>query len=71
MAGKKFTGNKLREKIPNGLSDQGINLLTQLLIPNPTRRITADKALKHPWFNEAPVMCKEEEMPKFPASNEI
>jgi hypothetical protein len=62
MAGKRFIGNKLRDLVPkgeNGYSDQGINLMSQLLFANPSRRITVDKALKHPWFGEAPLPCPE------------
>jgi serine/threonine protein kinase len=33
------------------ISDSGINLLSQLLILNPAKRITAKKALTHPWFS--------------------
>lgn len=74
MAGKRFVGCKLRDMLPkgeNGYSDLAINLLTQLLIANPSRRITVDKALKHPWFNEEPLACPEERMPKFPALNDV
>jgi serine/threonine protein kinase len=32
---------------------------------NPKKRITAPEALRHPWFNENPLPCKQEEMPVF------
>ncbi|KAL4114439.1 hypothetical protein PRIC2_014377 [Phytophthora ramorum] len=38
-----------------GISDLGIDLLTKLLVYNPDQRITAEDALRHPYFsNEAP-----------------
>lgn len=40
-----------------GISDLGIDLLTKLLIYNPDQRITAEDALRHPYFsNEAPTL---------------
>ncbi|OWZ14764.1 CMGC/CDK/CDC2 protein kinase [Phytophthora megakarya] len=38
-----------------GISDLGIDLLTKLLVYNPDQRITAEDALRHPYFSsEAP-----------------
>lgn len=51
--------NRLREKFPlpgmshdgrNTLTAEGYALLSGLLQLDPSRRITADKALKHPWY---------------------
>ncbi|KAJ6418127.1 hypothetical protein OIU84_001500, partial [Salix udensis] len=51
--------NQLRKKFPftpfTGspvLSDSGFDLLNRLLTFDPEKRITADDALNHPWFNE-------------------
>jgi hypothetical protein len=51
VIGKKYPHNKLREIIPESkISDEGIDLLKSLLIANPKQRITARKAVNHPWF---------------------
>ncbi len=41
--------NFLRRQLPQ-LSDQGIDLLNALLTYDPAQRITARKALRHPFF---------------------
>jgi cell division cycle 2-like len=58
---KKLTHNRLREKFPKValpgdmfLSDLGVNFMNQMLKINPEERITAEEALKHPWFEEEP-----------------
>jgi serine/threonine protein kinase len=37
------------------LSPAGIDLLSKMLTLDPAQRITAEDALNHPWFREAPV----------------
>lgn len=37
------------------LSEIGFDLLNRMLIYDPKKRITAEEALNHPWFNEQPV----------------
>ncbi|KAJ6672271.1 CELL DIVISION PROTEIN KINASE [Salix viminalis] len=65
--------NQLRKKFPftpfTGspvLSDSGFDLLNRLLTFDPEKRITADDALNHPWFNEVPLSKSKEFMPTFP-----
>jgi len=54
------------------VSDDGIDLLEQLLTYNPEKRITASNALKHPWFQEQPLPCGIKEMPVFEnGTNEV
>ena len=53
------------------LSDDGIDLLEQMLIYDPSKRITAEEALRHPWFQETPLAKNPEEMPVFPATNDM
>ena len=51
--GKKKTESKLREAFTKGesnLSNEGVNLMSQMLSLNPNKRITAKKALCHVWF---------------------
>jgi cell division cycle 2-like protein len=43
--------NTLRDMFPEEkLSEQGFQVLQGLLTCNPDKRLTAAKALKHPWF---------------------
>ena len=50
------------DRCPNNLkhlpglpkSESGFNLLAQLLDYDPAKRITAEKALSHPYFQEEP-----------------
>jgi len=54
------------------VSDDGIDLLEQLLCYDPSKRITASTALKHPWFQEQPLACEIKEMPVFESgTNEV
>ena len=52
------------------LSDIGLDLLNKLLNYDPNKRITAEAALKHSWFKEAPSACNVNEMPIFPELND-
>ncbi|WOL16123.1 cyclin-dependent kinase G-2-like [Canna indica] len=68
--------NKLREKFPptsfSGrptLSEAGFDLLNKLLTYDPEKRITAEAALNHHWFNEVPLPKSKEFMPTFPAQH--
>ncbi|KAJ3696889.1 hypothetical protein LUZ61_000594 [Rhynchospora tenuis] len=61
--------NKLRERFPvisfSGrptLSEAGFDLLNRLLTYDPERRISAEEALRHPWFSEV-------SQPTFPSHN--
>ncbi|KAJ3675441.1 hypothetical protein LUZ60_004483 [Juncus effusus] len=69
--------NKLREKFPRTsfsgrptLSEAGFDLLNRLLTYDPEKRITAEEALKHPWFIEVPLPKSKDFMPTFPSLNE-
>lgn len=35
-----------------GLDEDGLDLLTKMLVYNPRKRISADEALQHPWFHD-------------------
>jgi cell division cycle 2-like protein len=37
------------------LTDTGLDLLQKLMAYDPTKRLTALEALKHPWFSESPL----------------
>ena len=75
--GKTYTVNKLYEIFAGlsfgqgvRLSDNGIDLLEQLLTYDPSKRINATEALKHPWFSEEPLVTEVQDMPIFEATNE-
>lgn len=45
-------------------SDTVIDLLANMLTLDPEKRLTASKALTHPWFSEQPLACRKEDLPK-------
>lgn len=47
----KFPAKDLKQIIPD-IDDLGIDLLRRLLTFDPTKRVTAKAALKHPYFDE-------------------
>lgn len=56
---------------PNGLcclQDQGVDLLARMLEYNPASRITAQEALRHAYFAEAPPPTPPSQMPAFDAT---
>ena len=68
--------SKLREVLPatsfSGgatISDLGFDLLSRLLIYDPTQRISAIDAFNHPWFDESPIQTDSWNMPKFDFSS--
>jgi len=72
--------NEKEEKEENGhmieseekgpiLTQHGFDLLRQLLIYDPFKRITAQAAVEHPWFKEDPITASCDEMPSFPDIN--
>lgn len=54
--------------LPTGISALGVDLLSQLLRYDPAQRISARKALQHPWFSEKPYPKTVHSMPTFPTS---
>jgi cell division cycle 2-like protein len=68
----KFTNHamsNLRKKFQM-LSDLGLNFLLNFLTFDPHQRITADEALKHPYFNEFPSPIDPSMFPKWPSKSE-
>ena len=47
-------GKNLRDLFPS-LSNNAIDLLSKIILYDPTKRISARDALKHPWFRTEPV----------------
>jgi serine/threonine protein kinase len=56
--------NNLSHEFPN-LGEAGLDLLSRLLTYDPSKRITSEKALAHPYFSQAPLPCPENLMPTF------
>jgi len=50
------------------LSERGIDLMSRMLCLDPSERISAAKALEHPWFDEFPRATEAMLMPTFPES---
>jgi len=56
--------------LPGRLSDSGLNLMRAFLTYNPDKRITANEALQHPYFGEAPHAKEPFMMPTWPARSD-
>ena len=52
-----FEKDDLSKHVP-GLDQEGLELLEQMLIHDPTKRISAKDALKHPFFKDVPKEIK-------------
>ncbi|XP_034950733.1 cyclin-dependent kinase 11B isoform X2 [Chelonus insularis] len=63
--------NNLRQRFSLFLSDQGIELLNKMLTYDPAQRMTAEDALKHPYFTETPLPIDPEMFPTWPAKSEL
>lgn len=48
------------------ISDKGMDLLNRLLCLDPRRRISAEEALNHSWFEESPLPCDPRLLPSLP-----
>ncbi|KAI6173268.1 putative serine/threonine-protein kinase [Aphelenchoides besseyi] len=63
--------NQLRKKFMVDLkSELGLELMNRFLAPCPERRISAESALKHPFFDEEPKAAALDSFPTFPAKSE-
>ena len=62
--------NNLSNELKRYTTPSGIDLVAQLLEYDPCKRITAEKALKHPYFTEKPRPITYDMMPTFPTIKE-
>ncbi|KAH7957405.1 hypothetical protein HPB52_018566 [Rhipicephalus sanguineus] len=63
--------NNLRSRFGHTLSNLGFDLINKFLTYYPQRRITAEEALKHEFFNETPVPVDPSMFPTWPAKSEL
>lgn len=57
--------NNINSEFPQ-LSEKGLQLMKGLLCFDPSKRLTAEEALNHPYFSEHPLPKLPEMMPTFP-----
>ncbi|XP_028393647.1 cyclin-dependent kinase 11B-like [Dendronephthya gigantea] len=62
--------NSLRNKFGATLTDNGFELLNSFLTYDPSRRISAEDALKHEYFKESPSPVDPSLFPSWPARSE-
>ncbi|RLU18409.1 hypothetical protein DMN91_008766 [Ooceraea biroi] len=62
--------NNLRQRFSLSLSDLGIELLNKFLTYDPRQRVTAEDALMHGYFTEAPLPIDPQMFPTWPAKSE-
>lgn len=62
--------NQIRNRFGTILSDLGIDLINRFLTYDPVQRITAEDALKHNYFKEAPLPIDPAMFPTWPAKSE-
>ncbi|KAG0201568.1 hypothetical protein BGX28_005658 [Mortierella sp. GBA30] len=61
--------NLLRTRLPY-LTENGLDLMSKMLTYDPVKRITAEDALKHPYFSEAPPPKHPSMFPTWPSKGE-
>ncbi|KAL3312102.1 Cyclin-dependent kinase 11A [Cichlidogyrus casuarinus] len=63
--------NQLRRRFTERqISEQGFDLLNKLLTYDPNKRVTAEKAMTHQYFNEKPRAIDPSMFPSWPAKSE-
>ncbi|TCD66381.1 hypothetical protein EIP91_001430 [Steccherinum ochraceum] len=60
-------GSQLRQKFPY-ITAAGVDLLSQFLTYDPEMRITAEEAMKHPYFSESPLPKHPDLFGSFPSA---
>ncbi|XP_037540921.1 cyclin-dependent kinase 11B isoform X2 [Nematolebias whitei] len=70
MTFTEYPYNNLRKRFGALLSDQGFDLMNKFLTYCPSKRISADDALKHEYFRETPLPIDPSMFPTWPAKSE-
>nr|XP_015192734.1 PREDICTED: cyclin-dependent kinase 11A isoform X2 [Lepisosteus oculatus] len=70
MSFTEYPYNNLRKRFGALLSDQGFDLMNKFLTYCPSKRITAEEALKHEYFRETPLPIEPSMFPTWPAKSE-
>ncbi|MBN3282742.1 CD11B kinase, partial [Polyodon spathula] len=70
MTFTEYPYNNLRKRFGALLSDQGFDLMNKFLTYCPSKRITAEEALKHEYFRESPLPIEPAMFPTWPAKSE-
>ncbi|KAK2706551.1 hypothetical protein QYM36_016546, partial [Artemia franciscana] len=61
----------LRQRYLKLIGESGLDLLIKLLTYDPAKRITAEAAMKHRFFQESPLPISKEMFPTWPAKSEM
>ncbi|MBN3301023.1 CD11B kinase, partial [Amia calva] len=70
MTFTEYPYNNLRKRFGALLSDQGFDLMNKFLTYCPSKRISAEEALKHEYFRETPQPIEPSMFPTWPAKSE-
>ena len=62
---------KFNQSLLHGLIKSLYLIFYRFLTYNPAKRITADDALRHPYFQESPLPIEESMFPTWPAKSEM
>jgi cell division cycle 2-like len=71
MTFTEYPVSQIRKKYPNHTTDLGWSMLFGLLTYDPSQRLTAEAALKHPYFKELPLPIDPSMFPTWPAKSEV
>lgn len=63
--------SNIRKKFFDKTTEMGVKLLQGLLTYDPKQRFTAEKALKHEYFDELPLAIDPSMFPTWPAKSEL
>lgn len=71
MAFTEYPVNQLRSRFGTMITDVGMDLMNRFLTYDPVQRVTAEDALRHDYFKEAPLPIDPAMFPTWPAKSEL
>nr|CAD7415196.1 unnamed protein product [Timema poppensis] len=71
MTFTEYPVSQLRQRFGSMITDTGMDLMNKFLTYDPTQRVTAEDALKHEYFREAPLPIDPAMFPTWPAKSEL